>query len=149
MKTYFQKMFKYNEWANNQILETLLLPAGNFEDARNLFGHIISVQKLWLDRLLSRNVIYEFWNDYSLEGCIKISKENSAEWLKFLNELNEEQFATTISYINSKGEHFENSLEDILAHVINHSTYHRAQIAMLLRKSDVIPPVTDYVFYRR
>lgn len=149
MKEYFIKLFRYNEWANNQVLEAFLQPMDNQEEVTRLFSHIISVQKLWLDRILNNKIIFEFWNNYSLEGCIKISKESSSEWLKYLETLSEDGFSEKISYVNSKGEHYQNTIEDILAHVINHSTYHRAQIAMLLRKAEAVPPVTDYVFYRR
>ncbi|MCU7493987.1 MAG: hypothetical protein HF314_02905 [Ignavibacteria bacterium] len=149
MKEYFIKLFRYNEWANNQVLEAFMQPFDNSEEVTRLFSHIISVQKLWLDRIQNNKVIFEFWNNYSVEGCIKISKESSSAWLRFLESLPEEGFSDKISYVNSKGEAYRNTIEDILAHVINHSTYHRAQIAMLLRKAEVVPPVTDYVFYRR
>ncbi|MGE5431547.1 MAG: DinB family protein [Syntrophomonadaceae bacterium] len=149
MKEYFIKLFRYNEWANNQVLEAFMQPVDNAEDITRLFSHIISVQKLWLDRIQNNKVIFEFWNNYSVEGCIKISKESSSDWLKFLESLEEEDFSNKISYVNTKGEAYQNSIEDILAHVINHSTYHRAQIAMMLRKAEAVPPVTDYVFYRR
>ncbi|HEX2865780.1 MAG TPA: DinB family protein [Ignavibacteriales bacterium] len=149
MKEYFIKLFRYNEWANNQVLEAFMQPLENSDEVTRLFSHIISVQKLWLDRIRNNKIIFEFWNNDSIEGCIKISKESSSDWLKFLEALTEEGFSEKISYVNSKGEHYQNTVEDILSHVINHSTYHRAQIAMLLRKADAVPPVTDYVFYRR
>lgn len=149
MKEYFIKLFRYNEWANNQVLEAFMQPMENDEEVTRLFSHVVSVQKLWLDRIQNNNIIFEFWNNYSIEGCIKISKESSSAWLKYLEGLTEGDFSKMIAYVNSKGEHYENTIEDILAHVINHSTYHRAQIAFLLRRADVVPPVTDYVFYRR
>lgn len=149
MKEYFIKLFRYNEWANNQVLESFIQLADNQDEVVRLFSHIISAQKIWLDRIQNNKIIYEVWNNFSVEGCIKISKESSSDWLKFLENLPEEGFSEKISYVNSKGEAYQNTIEDIMAHVINHSTYHRAQIAMLLRKAEAVPPVTDYVFYRR
>lgn len=35
-------------------------------------------------------------------------------------------------YSNIKGEKFTSTLDDILIHVFNHSTYHRGQVALLV-----------------
>ncbi|MGK7396080.1 MAG: DinB family protein [Candidatus Cyclobacteriaceae bacterium M3_2C_046] len=37
----------------------------------------------------------------------------------------------------------------MLYHIINHSTYHRAQIALISRQQLVIPPNSDYIFFKR
>ena len=50
---------------------------------------------------------------------------------------------------NSKGETFSNKIKDILFHIINHSTYHRAQIATDLKQNGIEPINTDYIFYKR
>jgi uncharacterized damage-inducible protein DinB len=39
-------------------------------------------------------------------------------------------------------------LLDLLLHVVNHSTYHRGQAAMLLRALGAVAPETDFVVYR-
>jgi uncharacterized damage-inducible protein DinB len=48
-----------------------------------------------------------------------------------------------------KGEKFANTIKDIVVHVINHSTYHRAQIAQLVKQSGGEPAKTDYIVYQR
>jgi uncharacterized damage-inducible protein DinB len=55
----------------------------------------------------------------------------------------------TIAYKNTRGESFENSVRDILFHINNHSTHHRAQIAARIREAGITPPTSDYIFYRR
>ncbi|WP_379084396.1 DinB family protein [Pedobacter sp. UC225_65] len=40
-------------------------------------------------------------------------------------------------------------VKDILFHVFNHSTYHRAQIATLFKESGITPPVTDFIILKR
>ncbi|QLH28398.1 MAG: hypothetical protein HWD63_02710 [Candidatus Parvibacillus calidus] len=39
-------------------------------------------------------------------------------------------------------------MKDIIFHIINHSTYHRGQIAMEFRQSGLEPLNTDYIFYK-
>jgi uncharacterized damage-inducible protein DinB len=48
-----------------------------------------------------------------------------------------------------KGEKFANTIKDIIVHVINHSKYHRAQIAQLISLSGGEPAKTDYIVYQR
>jgi uncharacterized damage-inducible protein DinB len=56
---------------------------------------------------------------------------------------------TLVEYTNTKGEKFANTRQDILLHVVNHSTYHRGQIASALKHAGIDPPTTDYIFYKR
>jgi uncharacterized damage-inducible protein DinB len=54
-----------------------------------------------------------------------------------------------ISYTNTQGEAFQTTVEDILIHVFNHGTYHRAQVARDLRQHALTPVNTDYITYVR
>ena len=54
-----------------------------------------------------------------------------------------------VHYTNTNGQAFDNSVRDILFNVINHSTYHRGQIAREFREYGPEPLVTDYIFYKR
>ena len=54
-----------------------------------------------------------------------------------------------VAYTNSSGTAFETPLRDILTHVVNHGTHHRAQIALVLREAGIAPPATDYIYFVR
>ncbi len=56
---------------------------------------------------------------------------------------------TQPNYKNLKGSLFETLLSDILAHMVNHGSYHRGQIASLIKKSGGEPAGTDYIGYVR
>jgi uncharacterized damage-inducible protein DinB len=58
-------------------------------------------------------------------------------------------FNETLTYKNIKGEQHENSVVDIFNHVLLHSTYHRGQLATLVRQLGFTPVVTDYITYCR
>lgn len=55
----------------------------------------------------------------------------------------------TIHYTNTREQVFNNSIRDILFHIINHSTYHRGQIATEFRQNGLDPLVTDFIVYKR
>jgi uncharacterized damage-inducible protein DinB len=64
--------------------------------------------------------------------------------------LDDNAFEEIVYYKNLRGDGYENKLEDILAHLINHGTHHRAQIGQELKLAGVENlPVTDYIFYIR
>jgi uncharacterized damage-inducible protein DinB len=50
-----------------------------------------------------------------------------------------------VEYRNSKGESWSSRVEDILAHVLLHSAYHRGQIALQMRSSGIEPAYTDFI----
>ncbi|MCH7396746.1 hypothetical protein MM236_02050 [Belliella sp. DSM 107340] len=58
-------------------------------------------------------------------------------------------FNITADYSNSKGQKYSSSVRDILFHIINHSTYHRSQIASELKNQGIEPLITDYIFFKR
>lgn len=49
--------------------------------------------------------------------------------------------------MNFSGETWTYRLEDLLRHVVNHSTYHRGQAAFLLRQLGHKALPTDYLLY--
>jgi uncharacterized damage-inducible protein DinB len=40
-------------------------------------------------------------------------------------------------------------LDVMVRHVVNHSTYHRGQIAAFIRQFGIKPPQTDYIAFAR
>ena len=58
------------------------------------------------------------------------------------------ELSQPVQYVTGKGQTFSNSLHEILFQVINHSTYHRGQIATEFRQSGLEPLLTDYIFYK-
>lgn len=54
-----------------------------------------------------------------------------------------------IHYSNTKGDIYNNKTKDILFNVINHSIYHRGQIAAEWRSIGIEPVNTDYIFNKR
>ena len=69
------------------------------------------------------------------------------EQREFLDALDPARLAEVISYVNLKGETFAYPLRRMLQHVVNHSSYHRGQIATLLRQLGATPLSTDLLLY--
>jgi uncharacterized damage-inducible protein DinB len=60
-----------------------------------------------------------------------------------------DNFNRDLSYNNYVGDPYITNVESIMIHLVNHSSYHRAQIAMLLRQTGFEPINTDFITYDR
>ncbi|WP_017733969.1 DinB family protein [Nafulsella turpanensis] len=150
MKQHYQKMFAYNEWANNMFIDCF--SEHTVANAKNflLMSHWLTAEEVWLSRLQGNVGPQEqLWKEFPLPELQEKAKKLSAAWKAYLEEINAQKLRASVSYKNSKKEFFSSSVEDILNHVINHSTYHRAQVASLLRLEGLEPPVSDYIAYVR
>jgi len=149
LKEHLNHLFKYNDWATRQTAESIVGQKKKNEKSEELLSHIISAQKIWLNRILGRDIAANPWQKITQKEWILQSTAVTAEWINFLEGLHDEGFEERIEYKNSKGEKFTNTIRDIVVQVINHSTYHRAQIAQLIRQSGGEPVKTDYIVYQR
>jgi uncharacterized damage-inducible protein DinB len=141
----FLRMFSYDEWANGECLramrESKTLPASTL----GRLAHILSAERLWLERLRQQKQTMPVWPTSTIEECQVLADEMGAGWRNYLNGLGPEELDRTIEYCNTKGELWSNRIEDVLMHVIMHSAYHRGQIAMEMRAAGVVPAYTDYI----
>jgi len=146
---HFIPLFKYNDWATHEAAKSIRGLKKKNEKPEQLLSHIVVAQKLWLNRTLERTILIDPWEKYSVQESVSKSTIITSEWINLLESLEEKDFEKRVDYLNSKGEKFNNSIKDIISHIINHSTYHRAQIAMLVRQAGGEPSKTDYIVYQR
>jgi len=148
MKEHFINLFEYNDWANRKIFYVLRDAAQSPKKILDILSHIILSQETWLGRVKG-DYTNSFWENVELSDLKKRSEINSKDWLQILSDLDEKDLDKKYTYHNTKGARFETSLKDIITHLINHSSYHRAQINLLLRQNNVEPAITDYIYYTR
>ncbi len=148
LKSYFIDKFNYNLVANQRTTGSLELAGSYPEKAYILLSHILVAHSIWLLRIsdpeLSKTI--NPWAAMARESFIKVNEQLFADTVSMLET---EDLSRYISYVNSKGESFQNSIGDICSHILMHSTYHRGQIAQLLSAEGHKPAVTDYIFYKR
>ncbi|MFP7300391.1 DinB family protein [Neobacillus niacini] len=144
-----QSMFKHLHWANQRILATLQKSEEN-KKGNQLFSHILHAENVWLTRLNGTDSSHlSIWDEGNLETCVELVDQNNQNYTTFLSHLNNVKLDQIVSYKNSKGTEFQNTMRDILTHVALHGQYHRGQINQLLRMADSEPIDVDYITYRR
>ena len=150
MSEYCIHLFEYNDWANSLIIKSLSEKKPRNNRIMSLFSHIVISQILWLNRIKKETYEYrDFWQMLNLKDLENLSVRSTGDWITFIHSQDEKGLNNPYSYVNSKGKAYTNTLAQIITHVINHSTYHRGQIASLLRAENVDPPFTDYIAFVR
>jgi len=140
-----QRLFKYDGWANHEILTALQKLDVPPPRSVKLLSHILSAEKLWLERLRLQKQTHPVWPDFSLAQCKLEMEELPKLWKQYLVGLKEEGLSRSLTYKNSKGESWTNLKQDVLLHVIMHSAYHRGQIAADMRAAGFTPAYTDFI----
>jgi uncharacterized damage-inducible protein DinB len=152
MISYFKTLFDYDRYTNLLMVDQLLAAGIATGQPVVLMGHLLGAQQTWLKRCSHHPTPSgPIWpEDWRTEDLKVVIEQNHQAWITHLDNLQQSDIDAMISYQNLRGDSFSEPQRDILTHVINHGTHHRAQIGFLLKSTGLqaLPP-TDYIFYIR
>jgi len=147
MKNHFKDLWDYNDWANEKVLHHLQNNQ-QIEKGVSMMSHILSAQFIWYLRVMNKPIsAFPIWEVYKTSELLTMNEDSTKQWQALIEETSD--FKSDFNYTNHKGDNHTSSLDQIVTHVINHGTHHRAQISALIRAEDQQPPVLDYIFYSR
>jgi uncharacterized damage-inducible protein DinB len=152
-------LYRYNRWANRRVVQataalapdafTAVLPS-SYPSVRDTLVHVLWSEWIWLQRWKGESPRTLFAPTAFPDAAALSSRwaELQAEQAEWLGSLSEERLAASVRYVNVQGQTWEYALWKQMLHVVNHSSYHRGQVATLLRQLGLQPPATDFlVFY--
>ncbi len=142
LKTYLE----YNDFANRLFIDALIAADADIEREVLLMSHILNAQHVWNSRVKGTEPKYKIWQVHDVKDLVNIHEENQANTKEILETEDPER---VIGYKNSYGNEFTNTVMDMMMQALNHGTYHRGQIAQLLRGKGIDPPGSDYITFRR
>ena len=146
MEEFFAEVFEYNFSFNEKVITSLSENNLPPEKSILLINHTINAHEIWNARIDRVNCGTGVWEIRPMQLLLKLNQDNYQKSLKIIENTD---LTKTIRYSNTKGQTFENSVRDMLFHIINHSTYHRGQIATDVKNFGLLPLATDYIFYKR
>ena len=146
MEDFFKELIEYTYIYNNRVIESLLLLNFPPEKSIQLINHTLNAHEIWNSRILEKEIKVGVWDIRNLSDLKEINHTNYLNSVSITESLD---FNKILSYKNSKGVQFSNTIRDMLFHIVNHSTYHRGQIATDCKTHGISPLVTDYIFYKR
>jgi uncharacterized damage-inducible protein DinB len=147
MESTLNRLLKYHTWAMDRLFNQLealpIIPT----TALKLLQHIVNAESIWMSRVAGEKQAVGVWEALPLPDCRSLHQSSVQKLQTILN--NNQDLEQVISYVNTSGDAFSDPMHDIIVHVLNHSTYHRAQIAKEMRMHNIDPINTDYITYVR
>jgi uncharacterized damage-inducible protein DinB len=144
---HLRRQFLYNAWANREVLAVIKAARSEPPPLRplQLLAHILSAERLWLERIRHQPQSLPIWPEFHLDQCAAQHHELAQLWREYFAQLSCSALSEKITYKNSKGEAWSSTVQDVLTHVVLHSAYHRGQIACLMRAGGQVPAYTDFI----
>jgi uncharacterized damage-inducible protein DinB len=150
------KLFAYSRWANGKTLEAVSplssdefhkAVGGSFGSVQGTLAHLYGADWVWLERFHGRSpralpAAQAAGGFEELRDKWAVVQDGHRE---FVAGLTPERLSDPLSYINFAGEAWTYPLGEALVHVANHGTYHRGQVATLLRQLGHKAVSTDYL----
>jgi len=153
-----REFYAYNHWANERTLaaaskltpDAFVRPMGNsFSSVRDTLAHILSAEWIWLERWEGR-----FPTDLLDATSFPTVRSLQSRWetveqdlSRFIQALTPQRLQEELSYINRTGQRYSYQLWKQMAHVVNHSSYHRGQVTTMLRQLSAEAVSTDFLLY--
>ena len=157
-----QLLYEYDRWANSRVLQAASALSdeqfmrdlgGSFRSVRDTLVHIIGGEWSWLaywkepchsssfltDLKTRRDALFNpdaFPNVAAVQLKWAEVEEEQAE---FVNCVTDESLEKMIPFRTTQVR-----LAQLMQHLANHSTYHRGQVALMMRQLDAEPVATDF-----
>jgi uncharacterized damage-inducible protein DinB len=153
-----RELYVYNHWANQRVLASLAPLSGeqftrnlgnSFSSVRDTVAHILAAEWIWLERWLGRSPKALLpASDFPTVAAIRerwatVEQDRN----RFIQTLTPAKLLESVAYTNTRGEDYSHLLWQQMAHVVNHSSYHRGQVTTLLRQLGAEPLNTDFLSY--
>lgn len=153
----------YNGWANARLYGACaaLAPETLGRDEGAFFGsllgtlnHLVVTDRIWLDRFEERPGTQPALDTILAEdiGALRALRAGEdARLMSFVGGLDGERLLADISYANSSGRRFSQSLASALDHLFNHQAHHRGQAHGLLTRigGRAAAPSLDLIVFQR
>src|SRR5690606_5921335 len=135
MKSFFKELFEYNHHYNQRLATEIQASEEKLpKRCVEIFNHILNAHHIWNCRINGLKPLYNVWGINPINLFETIDRDNFSASLEIIENAD---FGAVVNYLTSQGHPFSNTVGDILFHVINHSTYHRGQTALLFRQSGI------------
>ena len=158
LKSYLETLYDYNYWANHRYLAVAeMLPeeqifqkqGHSWDSVHAVFMHMMNSENWWLQRwngiptrpAFTREEfptlasIREHWAGLETDICSYVASQTDESLLRM------------VSYKNPKGESFTVPLWNLMAHLPNHNTHHRGELAAMFALMNVSHPEEEVIQY--
>ena len=159
MQDDFASLYAFNRWANDKMLgacrqltpeQYAAEPVPGWPSVRATVYHITLVTEMWLRALESDpdDTIPTENEIATVDDAEKLLDRAYERFQRVLPTLTPEKLATPVSF-QRRGRSITMPPWALLRHVVNHTTYHRGQVASKLKRFGIQQAETDLVFWAK
>lgn len=157
-----QMLYEYDRWANNRVLQAVSALSteqftrdlgGSFCSVRDTLVHIIGGEWIWLtywkapahssaflvELRTRRDALFNPGAFPNVAAVRSRWAEVENEQVEFVNSVTNESLERMLPFRTTQVR-----LAHLMQHVANHSTYHRGQLALMMRQLHAEPLATDF-----
>jgi uncharacterized damage-inducible protein DinB len=157
MNDNFVSLFAYNRWADRRVLDAcrkltaeqyIAEPVAGWSSVRSSIVHIAVVTEGWLNGFegeSDRDILTEA-NLPTIDDAERLLDRANQVFEKLVPKLAPEWLATPLTMRRGSRSAVLPPWV-VLRHIVNHSTYHRGQVASKLKRLGVEQSATDFVFW--
>ena len=153
-------LYDYNSWADHRSVDACAALTADqfvknlgssFGSVRDTLAHIMHCEWLWLERFQGRSP--SAFPAADLYGNLDSLRARWAQiernLLAFVAGLKQADIERDFEYRTTSYGAMKNPLGQSLQHLVNHGTYHRGQVATMLRQLGAKPASTDLILFYR
>jgi uncharacterized damage-inducible protein DinB len=155
----FRALFEFDEWANRRVFQSLAglsqtqwtaERVSSFSSLQATTAHVVVGEWIWLQRWQGTSpAAPPAWlrgpSVASLRRELEAIEAGRRDWLASLRDADLE--TDCVYRLLGGSEDRRTRLRVLLQHLVNHSSYHRGQIATLLRQVGAVPLATDLLVW--
>lgn len=144
MHTFLNDIIKFNTWANHKVVASLetcpIVPGVGVE----LLSHILQNNWYVMDLIEERDNGKRWYDaaDYNLMQCVTEIPKLDAAYKELIVRAGEAGLEKPVTFIDSAGKTVTRKISDLIYHTHDHCTYHRGQIAKVVRQAGGEPAKT-------
>ena len=151
------ELLEFHHWATNLTVGAVrdLTPeqftqdlGSSFPSVRDTLVHVFTADRAWVGRLEGKAPPRAKAQDFAdLSALLEVWEPVLQRWPVVVKSLGDP--GRLIEYKSFAGDPFSSTLGQIVRHVVNHGTYHRGQVATMLRQLGAQAVSSDLIsFYR-
>jgi uncharacterized damage-inducible protein DinB len=156
-----RKLARYNAWANELVFDAVAkLPEGEAAKERrsgsknivHTLNHNHVIALIWQAHLEGRAHGFTARNTEShppLHELWRTQRTIDGWYVELSDRLSEAELNETVNFILVGGNEGVMTREEILLHVVNHTTYHRGYVADMFHQVPARPPTMDLPVFLR
>jgi uncharacterized damage-inducible protein DinB len=155
----FVSLYDFNAWADRRTLDACAALddaqfvqdlGSSFPSVRDTLVHSMLVEWVWLERWHNRAPDKYPTTEFPNLASVRARwTEIERDLLTYISSLKAEDLPRIMRHKTMAGVPQAQPLSQMLQHLVNHGTYHRGQLATMLRQLNAKPASTDLILFYR